>query len=91
MGKNFCADLFNFRQSLCSRAVRCVRSGGYNGFEPSSARGRGELKDVVINSELLTRTPKAPNYEAENQALMALAQCHTHAPEEILLTLAETA
>src|SRR5688572_18295148 len=49
------------------------------------------LKDVVINSELLNRPAKAPNYEAENQALMALAQTLADAPDMILQRLAETA
>ena len=49
------------------------------------------LEDVVINSELLNRPSKAPNYEAENQALMALAQTLADAPDKILQRLAETA
>ena len=49
------------------------------------------LEDVVINSELLSRPCKAPNYEAENQALMALAQTLSDAPDKILQRLAETA
>jgi signal transduction histidine kinase/ActR/RegA family two-component response regulator len=49
------------------------------------------LENVVINSELLNRPAKAPNYEAENQALMALAQTLADAPDMILQRLAETA
>jgi signal transduction histidine kinase/ActR/RegA family two-component response regulator len=49
------------------------------------------LKDVVINSQLLNRPSRAPNYEAENQALMALARTLADAPDKILQRLAETA
>lgn len=49
------------------------------------------MKDVVINSELLSRPSKAPDYEAENQALMGLAQSLADAPDQILHRLAETA
>jgi hypothetical protein len=49
------------------------------------------LDDVVINSELHNRNSKAPNCEAENQALVALAQTFANAPDMILQRLAETA
>ena len=49
------------------------------------------LEDVVINFELPNRPSKAPNYKAENQALMALAQTLADAPDRILQRLAETA
>ena len=49
------------------------------------------LDDVVINSELLCRPCKAPDYEAENEALMGLAQTLADAPDKILQRLAETA
>jgi signal transduction histidine kinase/ActR/RegA family two-component response regulator len=49
------------------------------------------LEDVVINSELRNRPSKAPNYEVENQALIALAQTLANAPDTILQRLAETA
>jgi signal transduction histidine kinase len=49
------------------------------------------LVDVVINSELLSRPSKAPNYEAEIKALMALTRTLADAPGEILQRLAETA
>ena len=54
-------------------------------------QSRLRLEDVVINSELINRPPKAPNYEAENQALLALAQTLADAPDKILQRLAETA
>ena len=49
------------------------------------------LKDIIINSELLDRPPRAPNYEAENQALLALVQSLAKTPNMILQRLAETA
>jgi signal transduction histidine kinase/CheY-like chemotaxis protein len=49
------------------------------------------LEDVVINSELLNRPSKAPNYKDENQALIALAQTLADAPDKIMQRLAETA
>ena len=49
------------------------------------------LKDVDINSELLKRSSRAPDYKAENRALMALAQTLADAPATILQRLAETA
>jgi hypothetical protein len=49
------------------------------------------LEDIIINSELLNRPSRAPNYEAENQALLALAQTLADAPDKILQRLAETA
>jgi len=44
------------------------------------------LEDIIINSELLNRPSRAPNYEAENQALLALALAD--APDKILQRLA---
>ncbi len=49
------------------------------------------LEDVIINSELIKRPAKAPNYEIENQALAALAEAFANAPDTILQKLAETA
>jgi signal transduction histidine kinase/ActR/RegA family two-component response regulator len=49
------------------------------------------LEDIVISSELLNRPFRAPDYEVENQALMALAQTLVDAPDKILQRLAETA
>jgi signal transduction histidine kinase len=50
-----------------------------------------KLEDVIINSELIKRPAKAPNYEVENQALAALAEAFANAPDTILQKLAETA
>ena len=49
------------------------------------------LEDIIINSELLDRPSRAPNYEAENQALLALVQSLAETPNMILQRLAETA
>jgi len=49
------------------------------------------LEDIIINSELLNRPSRAPSYEIENKALMALAQALVDAPDTILQRLAETA
>jgi len=49
------------------------------------------LEDVIINSELLSRPPRVPDYKAENQALLALVQTLADAPDKILQTLVETA
>ncbi|MPZ78479.1 MAG: hypothetical protein GEU77_18405, partial [Deltaproteobacteria bacterium] len=49
------------------------------------------LEDVVLNSELLYRACRSPDYEAENEALITLAQIMADSPELILQRLAETA
>ena len=49
------------------------------------------LEDIIINSELRNRPSRAPNYEAENQALLALVQSLAGTPNMILQRLAETA
>jgi len=64
-----------------------TQTGGYMNLNPSPFG----LEDIIINSELLNRPSRAPNYEAENQALSALAQTLVDAPDTILQRLAETA
>ncbi len=49
------------------------------------------LDDVVINEELARRPSRAPNYFAENSALIELAQTTGSAPQMILQKFAETA
>jgi hypothetical protein len=49
------------------------------------------LNDVVGNAELVRRPSRPPDHEAENNALIALAQTMADAPEMILQKLAETA
>jgi hypothetical protein len=57
-------------------------NGGYMNLNQSPFG----LEDIIINSELLNRPSRAPNYEAENQALLALALAD--APDKILQRLA---
>ena len=49
------------------------------------------LEDVVLNSEILHRPSRPPDYEAENNALKALAQNMVDSPHTILQKLVETA
>jgi len=49
------------------------------------------LEDVVVNSELVRRPCRAADYEAENEALKALAQTIADSPQTILQKLVETA
>ena len=49
------------------------------------------VDDVVINSELLRRAARAPDYEAENMALIGLARTLADSPDQILQRLVETA
>ena len=49
------------------------------------------LEDVVMNSELLHRSSRPPDYEGENNALKALAQTMVTSPQTILQKLVDTA
>lgn len=49
------------------------------------------LTDVVINSELACRGSRAPDHQAENEALNILAQTLAHSPETVLQKLVEVA
>ena len=49
------------------------------------------LEDVVVNSELINRSSRPPDYEAESTALKLLAQTMVDSPETILQTVVETA
>ena len=49
------------------------------------------IDDVVINSELLRRTARPPDYEAENIALVRLARTLADSPDQILQRIVETA
>jgi len=49
------------------------------------------LEDVVMNSDLLHRPSRPPDYEAENNALKALAQTMVDSPQTILQKLVDTA
>ena len=47
------------------------------------------LEDVVMNSELLHRSSRPPDYEGENNALKALVQTMVTSPQTILQKLVE--
>lgn len=49
------------------------------------------LDDVLITGELARRQMRAPDYEAENRALTALAEAMADSPQTILQKLVETA
>ena len=49
------------------------------------------LDDVIISSQLFTRPSRSPDYQAERDALIALAQTVGDAPQTILQKLVETA
>jgi hypothetical protein len=49
------------------------------------------LEDVVLNSELAYRSSRSADYQAENEALIALAQIMANSSESILQRLVETA
>jgi PAS domain S-box-containing protein len=49
------------------------------------------LRSMLSTDELRRRPSRAPDYAAENQALIALAQAMATSPEDIVQTLADTA
>jgi signal transduction histidine kinase len=49
------------------------------------------LADVVTNSELARRPFRAPDYQAESEALNMLAQTMAHSPEDVLQKLVKVA
>jgi PAS domain S-box-containing protein len=55
------------------------------------ARESPEPRSITSTAELLRRPSRAPEYEVENRALIALAQELVRSPEGILQRLAETA
>jgi len=48
------------------------------------------LESILCTDELDRRQPRAPDFETENQALVALAQALADSPRSILQTLADT-
>ena len=48
------------------------------------------LESILCTDELDRRPPRAPDFEAENHALTALAQALADSPRSILQTLADT-
>ena len=57
---------------------------------PDANAGGVPLAAVVCTGELKQRPARAPDYESENRALLALAQAMADSPATILETLAET-
>ena len=57
----------------------------------NAAPCRTRLRSMLSTDELLRRPSRPPNYAAENQALVALAQEMATSPEGILQRLADTA
>ena len=49
------------------------------------------LADVIINSQLACRSARAPDHQAENEALNILAQTLAHSPQSVLQKLVEVA
>src|SRR5262245_45987602 len=49
------------------------------------------LDDVLITAELARRPTRSPDYEAENRALIALAEAMEGSPQAMLQKLVETA
>jgi signal transduction histidine kinase/CheY-like chemotaxis protein len=49
------------------------------------------LESVIFTGELGHRSPRAPNYQAENRALTMLARELTHSPDSVLQRLVESA
>ena len=50
-----------------------------------------DRNEVIVTGELSRRPTRAPDYEAENRALLALARATADAPETVLQRLVETA
>ncbi|WP_346294142.1 GAF domain-containing protein [Sphaerothrix gracilis] len=50
-----------------------------------------QLNDVLITEELSRRSPRDPNFQAENQAMRSLARQLVHAPEVMLQSLVDLA
>jgi PAS domain S-box-containing protein len=58
----------------------------------SNAHSGGvSLASVLRTDELLYRTPRSPDYLAENRALIALGQCLTQSPDRVLEQITEAA
>ena len=60
-------------------------------LQQGRANAEGVLEDALATPELYQRSPRSPNYEAENAAMVMLAQGLATAPETTLQQLCETA
>jgi PAS domain S-box-containing protein len=58
---------------------------------PSRADDMADVPSMLSTAELSRRPSRPPDHEAENRALIALAQAMAASPENILQTLADTA
>jgi PAS domain S-box-containing protein len=58
---------------------------------PGGTIDTGDLRSMLSTAELRRRPSRAPDYEAENGALIAMAQSMAASPEGILQKLADTA
>jgi len=58
---------------------------------PETAGGEATLESVLSTGELNRRPSRPPDYEAENRALLAIAQRMADSPQTTLQTLAEVA
>lgn len=56
-----------------------------------ASHGTGSLESVLITAELARRPPRPPDYEAENRALILLAQELANSPRNVLQKLVEVA
>lgn len=63
----------------------------HSGSESSLHGPQQPLGDVLITDQLARRVPRLPNYKAEAEALVLLAETLANAPGTILQKLAETA
>ena len=81
--------LWNFTKYLALSDGRKMVDYEVSGYEPGQSVSG--LADVIINSELLCRPARLPDYEAENKSLTLLARILADSPDQIWQSLAETA
>src|SRR4051794_22534229 len=62
----------------------------FNRYTKGNPDGVVALESVLCTEELHRRPLRAPDYEKENRALVALAQALADSPQTILQTLADT-
>ena len=67
------------------------RSAQQRNAAPGRTIDTPELRSMLSTAELRRRPSRAPDYEAENSALIAMAQSMAASPEGILQKLADTA
>jgi signal transduction histidine kinase len=67
-----------------------AESGRRDGLDGCIPEGVAPLESILCTEELYRRPSRAPDYETENRALVALAQALADSPRTILQTLADT-